>query len=51
MPFTLGGGDLPQEMGELKPTVRENVDAGTDVIDLNSMRAQLEAARGRPKGG
>jgi len=27
------------------PTVRENVDAGTDVIDLAKMKAELEAAR------
>lgn len=34
------------------PTVRENVDAGTDVIDLAAMRAELEAARAeRQKGG
>lgn len=27
------------------PLVRENVDAGTDVIDLAAMKAELEAGR------
>jgi hypothetical protein len=34
------------------PVVRENVDAGVKVIDLNAMRAELEAQRAeRQKGG
>jgi hypothetical protein len=36
----------PLEMGGAR--IRENVDAGTDVIDLTSMMAELEA--GRRKG-
>lgn len=34
-----------------EPTVRSDVDAGTDVIDLAAMRDELEAARDRQKGG
>jgi hypothetical protein len=35
-----------------EPTVRSDVDAGTDVIDLAAMRAELEAERDRrQKGG
>jgi hypothetical protein len=30
---------------EMRPTVRESVDAGTDVIDLTAMRRELEAGR------
>jgi hypothetical protein len=33
------------------PQIRENVDAGTDVIDLTAMRAELEADRARRGGG
>lgn len=44
-----GDGELPPGF---EPTVRENVDAGTDVIDLAAMRSQLEADRDRRmKGG
>lgn len=32
------------------PKIRENVDAGVEVIDLSAMRAELEAAR-QAKGG
>jgi hypothetical protein len=31
--------------GAQGPTIRTNVDAGTDVIDLAQMRADLEAGR------
>jgi len=33
------------------PQIREGVDAGTDVIDLTAMRAELEADRARRGGG
>jgi hypothetical protein len=51
VPFRLnrdGGGleDMPDG-----PTVRKNVDAGVDVIDLTAMRASLEAERARKQGG
>lgn len=36
-------------MGRMGPKVRTGVDAGTDVIDIGAMRAELEAARA--KGG
>jgi hypothetical protein len=41
-------GDMPNGF---EPTVRANVDAGTDVIDLAAMRAELEADRARRQGG
>ena len=50
VPFT-----WKEETGELTPGMagpvrRENVDAGTDVIDLTAMRAELEAERAK-RGG
>lgn len=42
------------EMGAgtgMGPVVRENVDAGTDVIDLGAMRDQLEDQRRRKAEG
>jgi hypothetical protein len=44
--FDDGGADSGQAAG---PAVRENVDAGVDVIDLTAFRADLEAMR--EKGG
>lgn len=44
VPFAFKEAD-PFESGS--PRIRENVDAGTDVIDLTKMRQELEAARGR----
>jgi hypothetical protein len=41
-----GDGELPAET-----THRTGVDAGTDVIDLAGMRAELEAARRDRQGG
>jgi hypothetical protein len=41
-----GTGEMPE--GTVH---RADVDAGTDVIDLGSMRAQLEAERRRKQGG
>jgi hypothetical protein len=46
VPFGFGGGD---ESG-MPFTMRKDVDAGTDVIDLAAMRAELEATRPRPQG-
>jgi hypothetical protein len=49
--------DASTEPGEVTPGVsgpriRENVDAGVKVIDLNAMRAELEQGRrDRQKGG
>ena len=40
--FDTGGADT-QAAG---PAVRENVDAGVDVIDFAAFRAELEATRG-----
>ena len=45
MPFGYEGGEP-----DLPFTMRKNVDAGVDVIDLAKMRAELEAARPRPPG-
>jgi len=43
-PFTIQEG--PADFGGAQgPTIRENVDAGTDVIDLAKMRDELEALR------
>jgi hypothetical protein len=33
------------------PSVRENVEIGASVLDLNAMRAELEAARRGRRGG
>jgi hypothetical protein len=45
-----------EDQGELPgsaqgPTIRENVDAGTDVIDLTAMREGFEAERRRRSEG
>jgi hypothetical protein len=45
VPFGFGGGE-----DDLPFTIRKGVDAGTDVIDLAAMRAELEAARQKPPG-
>lgn len=42
--FSESGGD-EMTPGVAGPTVRSNVDAGTSVIDLAAMRAELEGAR------
>jgi hypothetical protein len=55
IPFSLGAGDGGFEdgstaPGQQGPTIRTGVDAGTNVIDLAAMRAELEASQGmRPK--
>jgi hypothetical protein len=41
-------GELPDGF---EPTVRSDVDAGTDVIDLAAMRTELEAGRAKRTGG
>lgn len=41
-----GGDEMPEETVH-----RERVDAGTDVIDLAAMRAELETERRRKQGG
>ena len=52
VPFKLQQEDLASAFGADEegrpagPQVRENVDAGTDVIDLAAMKAELEAGRG-----
>jgi len=45
------GGAQGLPTGAAGPTIRSNVEAGTDVIDLNAMRAELEAERLARKGG
>lgn len=45
--FDSSGTGLPSDQ---RPQVRENVDAGTEVIDLNAMRAELEAERAKRAG-
>lgn len=49
--FEAGEGEIPAASAG-GPQVRKAVDAGTDVIDLTSMRAQLESKRrgGEPSG-
>lgn len=47
VPLSFEQGEMGPEGG---PTVRENVDAGTDVIDLTAMRKELEAQRAK-RGG
>jgi hypothetical protein len=52
VPFGWQGGDGDVTAMADGPTVRENVDAGVDVIDLAAMRDELEAARlRRSRGG
>lgn len=50
IPFSLGSSDAEGAENGAGPTVREGVDIGADVLDLNAMRAELEEARKR-KGG
>lgn len=45
VPFRLDEEQVPG------PTVRENVDAGVDVIDITRFRDELEADRRRKRGG
>jgi hypothetical protein len=51
IPFQINApedGDAPPGTG---PAIREGVDIGADVLDLNAMRAELEEARKRRGGG
>ena len=49
---TISSSDDADQAPGFEPAVRTDVDAGTDVIDLAAMRAQLEAERDqRTKGG
>lgn len=49
---TISSSDDDDQAPGFEPTVRSDVDAGTDVIDLGAMRAELEAGRDRrTKGG
>lgn len=52
MPFSWqeDSGDGEVTPGVAGPKIRENVYAGTDVIDLTAMRAELEADRAK-RGG
>lgn len=39
------------QVGDVGPVTRENVDIGASVLDLNAMRADLEEARRKRRGG
>lgn len=49
VPFSMQETELPAAGAPGGFSVRENVDAGVDVIDLTALRRELEA--GRQKGG
>jgi len=51
VPFSVDTAPLSESSGQVGPTVRENVDTGADVLDINAMRKDLEAARNARKGG
>jgi len=50
IPFNFGHSDQADDPNGTGPTVRDGVDIGADVLDLNAMRADLEEAR-RQRGG
>jgi hypothetical protein len=50
VPFAMQQSEMPMAGLPGGFRVRENVDAGVEVIDLSAMRAELEAGR-RQKGG
>jgi hypothetical protein len=45
VPFRVEEGPDELAAANMGPTIRTNVDAGTDVIDLAKMKAELEALR------
>lgn len=51
VPFHLDVPTPGEVMGDVGPVTRENVDIGANVLDLNSMRADLEEARRKRRGG
>lgn len=51
IPFQLNTEQPTEAAGDIGPSVRENVDTGADVLDINAMRAELEEARNARKGG
>lgn len=51
VPFRLDTAQPGESAGDVGPTVRENVDTGADVLDINVMRAELEEARNARRGG
>jgi hypothetical protein len=51
VPFRMQESEAPMPGTPGGFRVRENVDAGVEVIDLNAMRESLEAARHQKGGG
>lgn len=52
VPFQLNDAPQPGEQaGDAGPKIRENVDTGADVLDINVMRAELEEARRNARRG
>ncbi len=51
IPFHIDTPTPGESSGDVGPATRENVDIGASVLDLNAMRADLEEARKRRRGG
>lgn len=51
VPFSLDSPKSGDLAGQAGPTVRQNVDTGADVLDINVMRKELEEARNARRGG
>jgi hypothetical protein len=51
IPFQINESAPSESTSDSGPTTRENVDIGASVLDLNAMRADLEEARKRRRGG
>lgn len=52
VPFQLNDAQQSDDRaGDVGPKIRENVDTGADVLDINVMRAELEEARNARRGG
>lgn len=52
IPFQLNAAEPGELTGDDNgPSTRENVDIGASVLDLNAMRAELEEARRKRRGG
>lgn len=51
IPFRIETSQPNEPAGADGPATRENVDIGASVLDLNAMRADLEEARRRRRGG
>ena len=51
VPFRIETSTPGESAGDVGPATRENVDIGASVLDLNAMRADLEEARRKRRGG